>query len=299
MSTVEADPSTTPGALERKLHREIPDGLIEYFEAEAGWLTQKGEPRIAPYRKYLWTPNDGEPIKLPSTSSILDAVCPKPGIPYWAEARGIEGTLAAFQAGLLTKRSRPEDAIAVVREHNLGAEGAKNRAAARGLNVHAINEHFMLTGEAPRVKDHPAEHAGYIHSWVKCMLALKLEPVEVETLVVHPEDGYAGRLDLRARVDGLLETDEFKTQERAGIYSQGHVQVGLYERAAVRCGAEPADRRRVIVLAADGQWDPDRDQMLADHDDGFVDAALEWWREKRPVDSACESRNRAEKRARA
>jgi hypothetical protein len=297
-STVEADLSTTPGAMELKLTREIPDGRIDYLEAPAGWLTQKGEPRAQPYRKYLWHPTDGPSVKLPLTSTILDAICPKPGVAYWSEAQGITGTLAAFKAGLLTVRSRPEDAIAIVREHGLGAEAAKNRAAKRGLNVHAINEHYMRTGEAPKVKDHPREHAGYLHSWVKCMLSLKLEPLEVETLVVHPEDGYAGRLDLRARCEGLLTTFEMKTQERAGLYSQGHAQVGLYERAAIRCGAEPADRKRVIVLAADGQWDPNRDQMLADHHDPFVDAALAWWREKRPVDSACESRNRVERAAR-
>jgi hypothetical protein len=293
------DLSLKPGAMELKLRREIPDGVIAYYEAEAGWLTQRGEPRVKPYRKYLWSPTDGDPVKLPSTSTILDAICPKDGIPYWSEARGIEGGLLAFKAGLLTVRSRAEDAIAVVREHKLGAEAAKNRAACRGLNVHAINEHYMLTGEAPKLSEHPAEHRGYIHSWVKCMLSLKLEPVEVETLVVHPEDGYAGRLDLRARHAGNLETIEMKTQERAGIYSTAHAQVGLYERAAIRCGAEPADRKRVIVLAADGQWDPRRDQMLADHDDPFVDAALAWWREKRPVDGACESRNRVERKARA
>src|ERR1035438_9405990 len=72
--TIVQDLSTTPGALELKLTREIADGRIDYFEAEAGWLTLKGEPRINPYRKYMWT-EDGQPaVKLPSTSSILDAI---------------------------------------------------------------------------------------------------------------------------------------------------------------------------------------------------------------------------------
>ncbi len=111
----------------------------------------------------------------------------------------------------------------------------------------------------------------------------------------HPEDGYAGRLDLRARIGGLLTTVDLKSQERAGIYRGAHLQVGLYERAAVRCGDEPAARRLVVVVAANGDYR----EMAADHPDSLLDAALTFYREAKPVDSFCESANRAEKAARA
>jgi len=287
------DLSLVPGGMERKLWREVPGGLIEYLEAEAGWLTLKGEPRLRPYRRYLWTPTDGEPIKLPSVSHICDQVCPKDGIPYWSEARGIEGALTAFKAGWLTVTSRALDAIAIVREHNLGAEAAKNRAAKRGLNVHAINDHYMKTGEPPKQSDHPAEHRGFIRSWSKATLILKPEPVAVEQLVVHPDDLYAGRLDMRAIVRGELELDEFKTQEWGGLFSSTHLQAMLYERAAVRCGDEPAARLRAIVLPADGDWNEDQHTMIVAWPDSKVEAALAWFREKRAIDSACGARNRA------
>lgn len=299
MTTATADLAHIPGAMERKLYREIPDGMIEYFEAKAGWLTQRGEPRLRPYRKYLWTPVDGEPVKLPSTSSINDTICPKPGVDYWSEERGIEGTVLALKAGLIYEGSLAKDAIAVVREHGLGAEAAKNRAAKRGLNLHAINQRYMETGEAPRLSDHPDEHRGYLRSWAKAMLALDPEPAkadqpEVEQLIVSPEDGYAGRLDLRARIRRALETCEMKTQERGGIYRAAHWQVLMYERGAVRCAADPAERCRVIVLPADGDWTEDRHTMLVA---GDLDAALAYWRACRPIDSACEARNRRERKA--
>jgi hypothetical protein len=287
------DLSLVPGAMERKLRRVIPGGLIEYLEAEAGWLTQAGTVRVRPYRTYLWTPDGEQPIKLPSVSHICDQVCPKDGVPHWSEARGIEGALTAFKAGWLTVTSRALDAIAIVREHGLGAEAAKSRAAKRGLNVHAINDHYMKTGEPPKQSDHPAEHRGFIQSWSKAILALRPIPIAVEQLVVHPEDGYAGRLDMRASVRGALELDEFKTQEWGGLFSSTHLQAMLYERAAVRCGAEPASRLRAIVLPADGNWNEDQHSIIVDSEDSKVEAALAWFREKRAIDSACRARNRA------
>jgi hypothetical protein len=290
------DPKTVPGAMGRVITRKIPDGLIEFEEAPSGFLTKAGEPRKAPWRAYHFTPTDGKRVRLPSTTTLLDSVCPKPGLPPWSEARGIEGLLTAIQSGAVDPASLTgEQAVESVRKLKLGADGAKKIAADRGLNVHAINERFMLTGEGPSYKDHPTEHHGYIRAWGKCMLALNPEPVEVETLVVNPELGYAGRLDMRASIAGLLETVDFKTNENAGIYSGAHYQVNLYERGAIRCGAAPASHRRVIVLAADGEWD----HMMADHDDWRIDAALAHYRGIKAIDSLCGSRNRSEKAARA
>lgn len=287
------DPSTIPGAWERELTREIPGGIVVYREAPAGWLAKDGAVRTKSYREYVWQEEgSSKNLRLPSVSYICDSICPKPGIAHWSEAKGIEGAVLAMKAGLIWSGSRALDAIALVREHHLGAEAAKNRAATRGLNVHAINETFMLTGEAPRPGDHPDHHRGFIRSWTKATLCLNPEPLAVEQLVVHPELGYAGRLDVRAIVRGAVELNEYKTQEWGGIFSQAHVQALLYERAAVRCGDDPAERLRVIVLPESGDWNEEQHSMIVDARDWQVDAALAWWRAKRPFDSACESRNR-------
>jgi hypothetical protein len=291
--TLVADPATIPGAWEREIVREVPGGVIAYHEAPAGWLTKAGEIRVKPYREYVWWPHgDGLSKRLPSVTYICDQVCPKPGVAHWSEARGIEGCLIAFKAGMLTDTSRAEDAIAIVREQGLGADAATARATRRGLNIHAINEDFMRTGDAPIPRDHPEHHRGFIRSWAKAILCLKPEPVAVEQLVVNPEDFYAGRLDMRAIVRGQLETDEFKTQDWGALFSQSHVQTMLYERAAVRCGDESATRLRAIALPADGDWNEQQHSMIVDWKDWQLDAALAWWRAKRPIDSACESRNR-------
>jgi hypothetical protein len=298
---VERDVSTIPGAMERVKTRELPDGsLIEFEEAPRGWLTKRGEPRKKDHRAYHWTPAGGQRGRLPSTTTLLDAICPKPGVAPWSEKRGIEGLLLAIQSGAIDPaRVTPEQAIESVKRLKLGADAAKKIAAVRGLNVHAINEHYMLTGEGPKLKDHPEHHRGYIRSWAKAMLKLDPQPVEVETLVVNPEQGYAGRLDLRAHVGGLLETIDYKTQQHGGIYPQAHYQVNLYERGAIYCGAEPASHRRVVVLPADGEWDIDRDTMVADHEDWRIDAALAHYRGIKPIEALCAARNRDLREARA
>jgi len=288
-----SDPSQTPGAWEVERTREVPGGEVIYREAPAGWLTRDGIPRVRPYREYVWTPSGERGVRLPSVSRICDCICPKDGVPHWSEERGIEGALLAFKAGMLTETSRAEHAIAVVREQGLGARAATKRAADRGLDVHAVNEDYMLTGEPPKLLDHPEEHRGYLRSWVKAILKLKPEPVAIEQLVVNPDDGYAGRLDMRAIIGGLLETDEFKTQANGAIYPHAHWGVNLYERAAVQSGAEPASHRRVIVLPASGDWNLEQHSAIADHEDWRVDAGLAWFRANRPVESACASRNRA------
>lgn len=294
MSTVDQDLSQVPGAMEHTLTRQIPDGLIEFEESPIGWLKKDGEPRKAPWRAYHFTPTDGQRGRLQSTTTFLDEILPKDGLPPWAEREGIKGTIEAARLGLIGADTTPEEAVEIVRRNKLGAEAAKKRAADRGLNVHAVLEMYMRTGEAPKLAGHPESHRGYLQGLTRWLLKANPEPLSVEELVVNPEDGYAGRLDLRAIIDGELVTCDAKTQEKAGIYPGAHYQVKLYERAAVRCGAEPAARQLVVVFAADGAFR----EMPAEHHDWQIDAALAHYRASRPIVSACESANRAEKKAR-
>jgi hypothetical protein len=297
MSAVEipADPALEPGGIEHYLRRELPDGgVIEFESAPAGWLTKAGEPRRKPWRAYFYTPPGGKRTRYPSTTTLLDSICPKDGLPHWSEARGIEGAVAAMHQGLITPATLPADAVGVVRSNRLGAEAIRDMAAGRGLNVHDCLEQYMRTGRAPKLSEHHKDHHGYISALTKWLLKAQPEPVAVEQLVASPEDGYAGRLDLRARIAGLLTTVDLKTQERAGIYRGAHLQVGMYERAAIRCGDEPASRLIVVVVAADGEYR----EMAADHAPALVDSALAFYRAIKPVDSVCESANRVERNAR-
>lgn len=299
MTVTEIDQSMVPGGMERRIRRRVSNGVIEFEEAPVGYLTQKGTPRLADWRAYHWAPVDGNRVRLPSVTTILDTICPKDGLPPWAEARGIEGAVAAIRMGEIDiHQDPPERAVEIVRTLKLGAEGSRDQAAQRGLNVHGLLEEYMKTGAAPGLAGHPVEHHGYIQGLTKFLLDVDAEPEAVEQLVVDPEEGYAGRLDLRARArkicSGLITFDA-KTQEKAGIYRGAHLQVNLYERAAVKCGDEPAERLMVVVFAVNGEYR----MMPADHEKWRVDAALLFARAMKPIDSVCESLNRAERKARA
>lgn len=325
---LQEDPSNTPGALsEQKARRLVDGGLIEFELAPAGWLMPNGERRRWDWRAYHYTPAPvdcdceggrrfdrsargrrcqdcngtgvvAKRVRLPSVSSVLGAISPKPGLPPWAEARGIEGAIEAVNRGLIDPKD-PESvkrAVEIVRANLLGADRARDTAADRGLNVHACLEHYMRTGSPPNPAHHPVEHWGYLRALSRWLVKVNPEPegAQIEQLVAHPELGYAGRFDLRCQCDGMTVLWDGKTQERGGIYLGAHAQVGLYERAAQRCGDQPADLLKIVVFAANGEFR----EMAADHDLMFTDAALEWYREAKPVDSMCAQHNRAEIEAR-
>lgn len=326
MSTV-AHPSTMPGGLEVQDRRELASGgVIEFEFAPAGWLTQDGLPRERDHRAYYWTPQadcvacagtgrapsekrpdgtikckpcDGTGLtkrqRMASVSTVLDCILPKPGLPPWAEARGIEGAIEAVRRDEINLAVHANDeAVGIVRALRLGADRARDDAATRGLNVHDLLREYMQTGEAPTFSDHPIEQHGYIRALSRWLLATKLEPETVEEMVCSPDDGYAGRTDLVARGDGFRIRFDAKTQERGGIYESAHVQVKLYDRAAVALGDEPADLLKVVVFAENGEFR----EMACMADDKAADCALAWWRAIKPVSSACEGANRIEREAR-
>ncbi|MGH2878976.1 MAG: hypothetical protein ACRDK4_05130 [Solirubrobacteraceae bacterium] len=293
-ATETVDLSTIPGAMEHTLVRELSEGIVEFEQAPKGWLKKDGEPRLKDHRAYHWTPNEEKRKRLVSVTTMLDDVFPKGGLPVWAEREGIKGAVEAVRMGLIGPDVDLDQAVEIVRANKLGAENAKRQAADRGLNIHALLEAYMLTSAAPVLKDHPEAHRGYIQALTRWLLEADPEPKAVEELVVHPEEGYAGRLDLRAVIDGALVTVDAKTQENGGIFESAHYQVNMYERAAVRCGAPPAERCMVVVFAANGEFR----EAEANHDDWRIDAALAHYRAKKPISSMCESTNAAERRAR-
>lgn len=323
---IAADPSRIPGAMQEVKRRELIDGSEILFEfAPYGWLTQDGEPRQKDHRAYWYLPQpqclacegsgrapsekrpDGtvkcKPCngtgeckreRMVSVTTLLDSISPKPGIPPWSEARGIEGTIEALRRGEITADTDPADAVKIVRYLKLGADRARDTAADRGLNVHALLEDYMLTGTVPNLADHPVEHHGYVQGLCGFLLKNDPEPIEVEQLVCDPDAGYAGRRDLVAMVGGCRVGVDLKTSANAGIFSSSHLQLRLYEQAAIACGDEPCDRLEIVVVAENGEFRV----MPCEATTATAAQALEFYRAVKPIDSLCSSMNQAEKRAR-
>lgn len=319
------DKAKIPGAFEVELRRELPNGGIVTFEqAPAGWTTQKGEVRYKDYRAYYWQPTErcedcedgripsvkrpGKTIQCPqckgtgecrrerflSVTTILDQILAKGGLAPWSEARGIEGAIEAMRRGEIDASTDPADAVEIVRRLGLGADRARDTAAERGLNVHALLEQYMLTGSAPRASEHPLAHHGYIHALNAWLLDHDPEPLAVEQLVCHSEMKYAGRRDLVAKVGGAVVSYDGKTQANGGIFSSAHVQLRLYEEAAIHGGDDPSDELRIVVFAADGSYREMPCQATTD----TALKALAFAEDVRPIESSCSSLNLAGRRAR-
>lgn len=299
MSAVaEQDLSTVPGAMEIEIVRELPDGgVVDFAEAPVGWLKKDGEPRKRAYRAYHYTPPAARRGRLVSVTGMLDDCFPKPGVPPWSEAEGIKGAVRAATLGLIGPNTTPEEAVEIVRQHKLGAEETKREAAERGTDLHGIGEEYMRTGSVPRLSDVRPELRGYASAFSKFVLLHEPEPVAVEQLVVNPPEKYAGRVDLRAYIEGRrdrLATIDYKSQTDGKSYESAIYQVNLYELGAVACGEPPADELYVAVFADDGKF-----RLVDARIEGWrVDAMLSHYRGRKPIAAACESANRVEREAR-
>lgn len=286
------------GGLGEYLRRDVEGGdfagsTIEFEHAPIGYLTKKGEPRKAEWRRYyVQGPDDEKRSERVSVTTLLDVITSKGGLPYWFEGGGIKGCHIAHQQGLLDNEYTPERAVEVVRARKLGAEAERDRAADRGLNLHALLQEYMETGKAPNPSQHPEAHRGFIRGLVGFLMEYDPEPIAVEQLVAAPE--YAGRMDLVCRAGNLVTSIDLKSQENCGIYSSAHAQLALYNRAHHLCGGEEIERSFVVAIAADGAY---RAMPLA-LTERQVMAGLEWYGVLRPVESLCESHNRREKAAR-
>lgn len=289
------DPATIPGALRDQIARDLPGGgLLEFEFAPAGYLTKKGDVRRSDWRAYMYTPPGGKRVRFTSVTTLLGAIIPKGGLPIWAEARGIEGAVEAVRRGLIDPRDEHQDHVQVVRANRLGADRARDDAAERGVSVHALLEAWSLAGTPPSPQDFQPEDRGYVQALSRWIMKANPEPIAVEQLVCSPEDGYAGRVDLKARIGGEVVLCDLKTAVKGATYSSVHLQMALYGRADEACGGDPCDARRVIVLSPYGEF---REQECM-ADASAVDAALAFWHVLGPIDRACESANRAERKAR-
>lgn len=300
MTALAESPDLTPGAMAVTLERTLPSGGVITFEsAPAGWLTKDGKPRRKDWRRYRYANGDAKRIILPSVTTICGDVLPKPGLPPWSEAHGIIGALEAVQRGLLdpamsTERPpKPGDhpAVQIVRKAHLGADDARDTAADRGLNVHAILEQFMNTGRGPNPADHPEPHRPFIRGLVRWLLWADPEPVAVELLVADPDRGYAGRADLIARIGDRLTLVDLKTNPYGAIWDSAHLQVELLRQAEERHGEHRPDGQLLVSVDATGSFR----EMQCVASPTLAEHALRFHAEVRDLCSKCESGNKIQR----
>jgi len=293
------DDSQRPGAMQVRLQRRVRGGLIEFESAPAGWLTQAGTPRLEDWRRYKFTPDEtlaelfepGKRVTMPSVTTLCGAVLSKEGLLPWVEVETVAGTMEAIRRGLVRRKMSDAEALAVLRDPDvgLGYEAARKTAAWRGISLHELLADFMLTGQLPDPADHPEAHRPYIQGLARWLLVVQPEPLAVEQLVCHPTAGYAGRLDLIARVGGKTILYDAKTNPFGQIFDAAHLQVTLLRDAEYATGDHEIDALRLVAFDSRGSF---REMdCIAPQDAGAL--ATPFYRAMKPVIAECGRQNQA------
>jgi hypothetical protein len=172
-------------------------------------------------RTYHFTPEGGERERFPSVTTVLRATWPKPALMRWYARYGAD------------------------------AERMLDEAATRGTSVHRFIERYLATG-AFDFETADDGLAGYYQGAARFLLDYDPQPEAIELLVANPDMRYAGRLDLRAMVNGHRAIIDFKSNPKGAVYAEAHVQALAYGVADVLCGAPPADKLYIVGLSEHG-----------------------------------------------
>lgn len=228
-----------------------------------------------------------EGVELPSVTTVLEVIA-KPALgPWYAKEER-----RYFEAAMLEVLSKPgardpEYVLTAVADAVSGVKAAdreKQRAATIGTAVHAGIEWHLRTklgedaGPEPKLPD-PAAWA--VESWKDWAQKVSLEPLAIERTVYCRDCGYAGTLDLYARVEGIATVLDWKTGR--AIYPEALLQNVAYRHAAKRLGL-PATQGLIVrlpKLLEDPAWEvmpvPDTIRLT-----DFL-AALRLWRWQRQM----------------
>ena len=197
----------------------------------------------------------------PSVTTILEVIA-KPGLGPWYAKEERRYFEAAMLEVLAQPGARdPEYVLTAVANAVTGVKAAdreKQRAAAIGTAVHAGIEWQLRTrvgedaGPEPRLPD---AAAWAVESWKEWAQQVDLEPLVIERVVACATCGYAGTLDLYARVRGVLTVLDWKSGK--AIYPEAFLQNVAYRHAAVRQGWPSAQGLivRLPKLLDDPAWE--------------------------------------------
>lgn len=241
-----------------------------------------------------FTPNGLEIVSVTTANGILDKpgiaiwkqnvtaeggwnlARPRSGYRRCKECRGV--SRAAVCAHVIKEKDKPERVcggstgpyylphhwrqfLADIQSAKLDADSIRDEAAIRGTNIHEIHEDYVRLGQVPDATKYPEEWRGYVRSMTLYIMWCEkqgLIPESVEAIVGSATHGFAGACDTVAVStgrSGKRSRHDFKTSKQSRALTHFR-QLGAYDGAAVEMGTPPCDELGVVILPADGNWDP-------------------------------------------
>lgn len=199
---------------------------------------------------------DGE--LLPSVTNILGAVA-KPALVNWAantERASVTEAAADLYGDWAARPMRPQlsrAAYLATLTARLGQVKAHQKELAKagdiGGECHRLIEWTMRTAIGADAGPKPAvcEAALWAFmSWEDFAKAADLKPLLVERVIYSKTHGYAGTLDILARVNGAITLIELKTSK--GIYGESFLQAAAYATALEEMGYAPPTASLIVRL---------------------------------------------------
>lgn len=188
---------------------------------------------------------------VPSVSTILDKSVPK-NLAGWAERVAIQGVQALQARGRPIDIMGPEAVLEELKANNLRVYQQRDQAALRGTSVHAAFEE-LAGGKVPKLRDFTVSERGYIQAIAKWWAEFKPEVIEAELMVASWKYQFAGRMDLLAKLDGVLGVIDLKTSK--AIRDTHHYQTAGYRLAVEESGYETPKFGAILRVSAEGEFE--------------------------------------------
>jgi hypothetical protein len=195
--------------------------------------------------------------QLPSVTTILSAIA-KPALVKWAENTAKAATMDAA-ADLYIDLQRvgggqlSRAGYLATLEGRMGkqkqTEREMKKAQEIGTQAHALVEWSIRQRLGQAVGPRPAATSAAewafmaFEDWAR---DANLEPVFTEQVVWSSTHGYAGTMDLLAKVDGKLAVIDFKTSK--SVYAEYQLQVAAYMHALNEMGHERPEIGLIVRL---------------------------------------------------
>ncbi len=206
-------------------------------------------------------------VLYPSVTNILGGGYPKPALQWWAaneERKLVSDASADLYADFAKERVPPvlpRAAYLATLAARLGPAKAHQKLLAQagdiGTEAHHLIEWQLRTaigaeaGPKPVVSEAAQWSVFAFEDWAK---SVNLKPVLTERTVYSKVHGFAGTLDLLARVNGVLTEVSIKTGK--AIYAEAHLQSAAYVTALIEMGYLPPAGGSLILRLPKNLSDP-------------------------------------------
>lgn len=173
-----------------------------------------------------------------SVTTILSVIDKSSALTYWFGGEVYDYIALKYKEGSFPDR---KEALAAPYQTN-------KKAKDRGTTVHSIVEGWKNMGDVAGIEGPFRGYATAFRDWVSHH---NVEVVENERTVISKKYGYAGTLDILARVNGKLMIVDVKTGK--DLYPEVKLQTSAYRQALLENGVD-IDGTSALLLQEDGTY---------------------------------------------